>query len=70
MYYHKGEHMTVPSDSKSLIEKLEEIYPDKYETDPVDLPEYWKKAGVVELLRVLRASIGSTELKDISARSN
>lgn len=46
---------TVPSSTIELLNILKEKYPDKYviEDEEVGTPSYWKKAGVVELLREL-----------------
>ena len=61
--------MEVPSDTRSLLKMLEEMYPDRYEVEVITTEEYYKKAGVIELLRTIRQSIGSTELKDINTRN-
>jgi len=46
----------VPSTTIDLIKWLEEIYPDVFETDAsfVGTPEYWKKAGIIELIQKLK----------------
>ena len=62
--------MFIPSDTRSLLEILEKTYPDSYEIEEVSTPEYWKKAGVIELLRLIRESIGGTELKNINSRGD
>ena len=47
--------MDIPSNSPALINMLKEKYEDKLnvDVDEVGTPTYWKKAGVVELLREL-----------------
>lgn len=47
--------MDVPSSTIDLIKILKDKYPDVLEVDTevVGTPEYWKKVGVVELLRDL-----------------
>ena len=60
--------MNVPSDTRSLLELLETMYPDKYQVEEMDTPKYWKQAGVIELLRLIRESIGSTKLNNINAK--
>lgn len=47
--------MDVPSNTIDLIRLLTSRYEDKAEVDPtiVGTPEYWKKIGVIELLREL-----------------
>jgi hypothetical protein len=47
--------MKVPSSTIDLIKVLKEKYEDKLVVDAevVGTPEYWKNAGVVELLREL-----------------
>ncbi|MCI4436677.1 MAG: hypothetical protein JHC33_07720 [Ignisphaera sp.] len=51
--------MDIPGNSTALLSALEKIYPDTFETDPtmVGTPEYWKRAGVIELLKMIRWSI-------------
>lgn len=60
--------MNVPSDTRTLIRVLEDIYVDRFETEPLTVEEYWKKAGVIELIRTLRHSVGSTELNNINVK--
>lgn len=62
--------MDIPSDTKSLLEQFEKIYPDSYQTEELSTSEYWKLAGKIELLRLIRQSIGSTELKNINSRGD
>ena len=47
--------MRVPSSTIDLIKILKEKYPDVAVTEPeeVGTPLYWKKIGVIELLREL-----------------
>ena len=60
--------MTVPSDTRSLLEELEKLYPDKYEVEVKTPEEYWKRAGIIELLRLIRYEIGDTKFNNINAR--
>ena len=48
-----------PSNTVDLIKYLEDIYTDLFELDPamVGTPEYWKKAGVIELIQLLKSRI-------------
>jgi hypothetical protein len=43
----------IPASTEGLLEYLKEIYSDVMELDPtmVGTPEYWKKAGVIELIQ-------------------
>lgn len=51
--------MTVPSSTIDLIKILKERYPDVLECneETVGTPEYWKKVGIIELLRELEYRI-------------
>lgn len=49
--------MIVPTYSTDLISKLKEIYPDTYQVEYVSFKDYWKMAGVIELIRLLESSI-------------
>ena len=62
--------MDIPSDTKSLLLVLEKIYPDSYQTEEISIPEYWKKAGKIELIRLIRQNVGSTELNNINSRGD
>lgn len=55
----------VPINSIDLIEVLEKEYKDVLDVDvlSVGTPDYWKKAGVVELLRRLRHT--QVQIKEI-----
>ena len=58
--------MVVPMYTADLIKVLEQAYPDIMEVDPVPSHEYWKKAGIVELIRNLKigANQWDQSLKD------
>ena len=60
--------MNVPSDTRSLLKVLEETYKDEYNIEEYDTKAYWKKAGVIELIRLIRYEIGSTELNNINVK--
>lgn len=60
--------MTVPSDTRSLLKVLEETYKDEYDVENYDTKEYWKKAGVIELIRLIRYEVGSTNLNNVSTK--
>lgn len=60
--------MKVPSDTKSLLIELEKMYPDKYSLEEYDTPTYWKKAGVIEILRLIRHELGDTSLNNINVK--
>jgi len=49
----------IPSTTLDLIRYLEELYPDTYNTNPtyVGTPEFWKEAGKIELIRMLKEKI-------------
>lgn len=51
--------LRLPSNTIDLIKYLEDLYPDIYELDPtlVGTPEYWKKAGVIELIQMLNSRL-------------
>jgi hypothetical protein len=59
----------IPSLTIDLIRELKREYIDtmEIEEDIVGKPEYWKKAGVIELIRRLEAQARSIELKEIKA---
>jgi hypothetical protein len=59
--------MKIPEKTKDFIEELEKIYKDKYETDEniVGTPEYWKKAGVIELIRQVKFIMTKAKNTDI-----
>lgn len=44
----------LPSKTVDLLDKLNELYPDQMITDKVSDFEWGKKAGVIELLRLLK----------------
>lgn len=50
----------LPSKTIDLLLLLKEEYEDFYETDEkkVGTPEYWKKAGVIEIIKRIENSIG------------
>lgn len=56
--------MNIPQLSIKLIEMLDDIYPDVMELDPtfVNTPEYWKKAGIIELIKNLKQANKSSEV--------
>lgn len=49
----------IPIYTKDLIRVLKEIYPDTFivEEEEVNTPQYWKKAGIIELIRLLDTNI-------------
>ena len=51
--------LRLPSNTIDLIKHLEEMYDDVFELDPtmVGTPEYWKKAGVIELIQLLKSRL-------------
>lgn len=51
--------MDVPMYTIDLLKELERLYPDVMELDEdvVGTPQYWKEAGVIELLRMLKTEI-------------
>jgi len=56
--------MKVPSTTILLLTLLEDLYPDTMELDPtcVGTPDYWKKAGVIELIQKLKHIAGRDTL--------
>jgi len=61
--------MTVPSNTLDFLNELRSLYKDQAEVDPqyVGTPEYWKRMGVIELLRKVDASISHLSLKQVKA---
>ena len=60
--------MKVSSYTVELIKELEVLYPDKYDVDNTLTDfERGKLAGVIELVRKLRYSIGQVTLNDVPA---
>lgn len=59
--------MTVPSSTIDFIKELERLYPDTMELDPSYLgtPDYWKKAGIVELIQKIKVKSTNKDLKEI-----
>lgn len=57
--------MDVPINTLDLLTLLKTKYPDKAETDPevVGTPEYWKKIGIIELLKELEYYVKRMEVK-------
>jgi hypothetical protein len=55
---------SIPTNTVDLIKWLEDMYPDVFDTDVffVGTPEYWKKAGVIELINMLKIKSGITTI--------
>lgn len=53
--------MIVPMMTVDLIKVLERTYPDIMEVDPIPEHQYWKKAGVIELIRTLKLGVRQWE---------
>lgn len=51
--------MIIPAKTVDLLKVLKEAYKDEMETDPklVGTPDYFKKAGVIELIKTIEVSI-------------
>ena len=61
--------MDTPHNTIDFITYLKSVYPDKVEEDPskVGTPAYWKKVGIIELIRKVEESAGLNTLKQIKA---
>ena len=61
--------MKIPTYTADLIVMLKLQNPDKLEEDPllVGTPEYWKRVGIVELIRSLEAAGANLALIDKEA---
>ena len=61
--------MEITTYTVDMIRQLKKLYPDVLETDPeeVGTPNYWKKVGVVELVRTLEAVSNNLALRDKKA---
>jgi len=61
--------MDITTYTVDMIRQLKKLYPDVLETDPeeVGTPNYWKKVGVVELVRTLEAVSNNLALRDKKA---
>lgn len=59
--------MKVPSTTIDLVKMLDELYPDVMELDPawVGTPEYWKKAGIIELIQKLKIKHTNSSLEKV-----
>lgn len=58
---------TIPRETKDFINLLREEYKDEMELESeyVGTPEYWKKAGVIELIRKFDFLKENLELREI-----
>lgn len=56
--------MSIPSTTIDLVRWIEEIYPNTMELDPneVGTPAYWKKAGIIELVNMIKIKAGNIQL--------
>lgn len=59
--------MNIPSSTIDFISMLEELYPDIMELDPtyVGTPDYWKKAGIIELIKKIKIKATDNSLRKV-----
>jgi hypothetical protein len=62
-----GVKKTIPSNTMDFLKYLKSIYEDKFEVEEkeVGTPSYWKKAGVIEMIRQVELKLKNLELKEI-----